>query len=469
MSAMLARFDRDVHNTHFGHGVRDAQLHTWEAIHRQWRPHEPALPLTWPQIRAVGAHMEEAIYRSWGNYASRIKEEHVMAGHAWSLLLETSFRKAKRSVLRGVGPGVQAVSLDLELVVELDVDDLLNTPAMPLNLIDVFVVHSFFMLREVEASFLKWRHVVIDRGVGTLTLALPISKSDPQAHGCRRSWGCVCPVVSSSSSVGSPCAFHSFLRHHAALESLGPAWISLDAPLFPDAQGRHCSKIGVIQGYRALGAAIAAKPLKGQGEIGGHTARVTGARYLAALGIELAIIQLMARHASACIMDYVRDAPLLSITGVTRAKRAARLEHDTSVVQSWRESRLQAQLDRMAERIASLQVDHEHFKGLRLGPELIVHEDAREDEDDADGDALVVVINVENDKAHIAKVAPASGTPPAEWRARCPWHFGFAPHRVTTPACVAADAQLWSERCRRCWHGVPIAHSHDEVSTSGSD
>ena len=75
----------------------------------------------------------------------------------------------------------------------------------------------------------------------------------------------------------------------------------------------------------------------------------------------------------------------------------------------------------------------------------------------------------ENDKAHIARVAPASGTPPAEWRARCPWHFGFAPHRVTTPACVTADPQLWSERCRRCWHGVPVAVSHEEASTSGSD
>ena len=39
---------------------------------------------------------------------------------------------------------------------------------------------------------------------------------------------------------------------------------------------------------------------------------------------------------------------------------------------------------------------------------------ARHFGDDADMDALVVVINVENSKAHIAKVAPASGTPPPE-------------------------------------------------------
>ena len=61
---------------------------------------------------------------------------------------------------------MQAVPLDLELVVALDVDDLLNTPAMPLNLIDVFVAHSFSMLREVEASFLKWRHVVVTGELG---------------------------------------------------------------------------------------------------------------------------------------------------------------------------------------------------------------------------------------------------------------------------------------------------------------
>ena len=92
------------------------------------------LPLTADKVRNVAAHMKHAGYRAWNNYAGRAKEEHVASGHAWSLLLETCFRKAaRRSVLRGIGPSNQAVSLDLTLVHALDLDELLATPAMPIG------------------------------------------------------------------------------------------------------------------------------------------------------------------------------------------------------------------------------------------------------------------------------------------------------------------------------------------------
>ena len=52
-AALLEKFDRDVHTAR-GHGVRSAQLQTWESIHGLWFPHLPVLPLTWEKIRGVG-------------------------------------------------------------------------------------------------------------------------------------------------------------------------------------------------------------------------------------------------------------------------------------------------------------------------------------------------------------------------------------------------------------------------------
>ena len=98
---MLSNFDRDAF-TVAGHGVRSAQLNTWQSIHHAWLPEEPMLPLTADKVRNVAAHLKHAGYRAWNNYAGRANEEHVASGHAWSLLLETCFRKARRSVLRGI-------------------------------------------------------------------------------------------------------------------------------------------------------------------------------------------------------------------------------------------------------------------------------------------------------------------------------------------------------------------------------
>ena len=248
----------------------------------------------------------------------------------------------------------------------------------------------------------------------------------------------------------------------------GSEWLDADAPLFPNAAGLHCSKPGVVSGFRALSSATSALAIRGQGEIGGHTARVTGARYLAALGVELAIIQLMARHASSCIMDYVRDAPLLTITGMTKAKRAARAEQDATVVQSWSEAKLKAQLDAMALRLDALAQDQQHLAGLKINDDLLEHEETQEDPHDGELDDLTAVINILNDKAHIAKVVPAAGVAPALWRARCPWWFGFKQHRICTPSSVLADPALNSLLCRRCWRGLTQS-PHGEESSSGSD
>ena len=445
---MLRKFDEDVH-TGPGHVVRNSQLATWEKIHYRWNPEEPVLPLTWHKIRAVAAHMKSAGYRSWSNYASRIKEEHVLAGHPWTLLLETCFRKAKRSVLRGIGPVVQALPLGIKDVMLVDELDLLVSADMPINLKDMYVVASFFMLREIETSALMWRHVQLDLEAHTISFMLSISKTDVTAAGCRRCWVCVCVV----GPRVVPCPFHSFLAHRNDLLQRGETWTRPDAPVFPDARGGHVSKAAFVAGLRVLGAAVGARPSKGQGEIGGHSPRVEGAQYLASLGIDLAIIQLMARHSSSTSMCYVRDSPLIAITGLTRAKAAAKAEQDASVIQSWQDGQVRRQLRQLKKQVALLSKVQTHMKGIQINDDLLEHGDAITNTASSIHD-LTAIINLDTMKPHIVKVGQEHTGVKAAWRTRCPWWYSEGAFKFMSAEEVLKTPSLRSNLCRRCWRGI---------------
>ena len=53
--------------------------------------------------------------------------------------------------------------------------------------------------------------------------------------------------------------------------------------------------------------------LDGLRRFGGHSARVSGAQFLAAYGVEVAKIKILARHSTEQIMRYVQEAPLAAI------------------------------------------------------------------------------------------------------------------------------------------------------------
>jgi hypothetical protein len=53
---------------------------------------------------------------------------------------------------------------------------------------------------------------------------------------------------------------------------------------------------------------------RGRRRMGGHSSRVTGARHLTRNGVEVYIVQLLARHSTSIILHYVKDIPLEAIT-----------------------------------------------------------------------------------------------------------------------------------------------------------
>ena len=79
--------------------------------------------------------------------------------------------------------------------------------------------------------------------------------------------------------------------------------------------GKHANNVQVVDTFEALCAAMG-QPLHdhvGARRFGGHTPRVTGSRVLAAGGMEVNKIRIIARHSGDTILRYVADAPLKSL------------------------------------------------------------------------------------------------------------------------------------------------------------
>ena len=153
----------------------------------------------------------------------------------------------------------------------------------------------------------------------------------------------------------------------------------------------------------------------------------------------------MVRHASGTILDYVRDAPLLSITNTTKAEMVT---NDATVVQSWKEADIDAQLTTLKAKLDILKSDCERLKGLRLDG-LQDHGETSTPSGDLQLDDPIAIINTESGTTHIAKVVPSTMLPPAMWRTRCPWWYGCSPHCVSVPSAVLADPALAPKVCKR--------------------
>ena len=97
-------------------------------------------------------------------------------------------------------------------------------------------------------------------------------------------------------------------------------------PLFPTAEGTTTDKEKVVATIEKA-AAMLGEPLRDEFNnrlYGGHSLRVMGAQWMAALGISLLVIQLIARWASEVVLRYVAEAPLQSVTATYRRAQLGR-------------------------------------------------------------------------------------------------------------------------------------------------
>jgi hypothetical protein len=165
---------------------------------------------------------------------------------------------------------------------------------------------------------------------------------------------------------------------------------------------------------------------------GGHTLRITGARTMAALGIEIYLIQLMARWASDVVYRYVAEAPLSRMTAAYRngfAARAVTAVREVSTLQ-------RASEDPVPPNAGAGSLD--------VGP---------------------WVLNLDSGVTHRPTVWTLD-VQPGQWRTACGWAFGTA-NTTGVSQVPSADSRL----CSGCFRGATAAaraREQDCSSTSSS-
>ena len=251
-------------------------------------------------------------YRSWPNYMSRAKREHILAGFEWTDLLDLVAKSCSRSLARGLGPARQSAEYSVREVWELRLGDEPLCEDGPVNPKALAVLGAYFLTREIELSLALVGNFQVLPGP-RVVWRLPATKTDPAAASVTREWGCLCQESSSY-----PCPAHCAAEHLSVLtRRFGvDGGLPPELPVFPTVSGKTCEKHNVVRSFEELGR-LCGLPLVdplGRRAFGGHSARVSGARWLANMGLELFKLAVLARWSSNAILRYVADAPLSRIT-----------------------------------------------------------------------------------------------------------------------------------------------------------
>ena len=313
-------------------GPNESMLGTWISFHSAWFGSDSsAFPLTPASITAVASMFKAGRYRAFANYQSRAKDFHLASGHPWDEFLDRAFRRTRRAVCRGIGPARQSEAFDINEAWNTVNSDKPCISGGPIGPRQLLVCGSFWMLREAEISMALARNLVFNFAEQYVDWSLPASKTDPAGLGKTRRWECIC------SGTGSPCPFHAAASQRALLVSLfGTSGSSSsrstststdgslprDLPFFPTPSGAAVSKAKMVQTIEYLAASTGQDLFSPEGHrrFGGHSLRVLGAQHLARMGVDVLLIQLMARWSSDVVLRYIAEAPLATMGSVVRSR-----------------------------------------------------------------------------------------------------------------------------------------------------
>ena len=250
------------------------------------------------------------------------------------------------------------------------------------------------------------------------------------------------------------CPYHATEDQIELLGNIFGCPVDPQLPLFPDRAGLTVSKAAVVKTIEATIEAMGL-PLKndmGGNLYGGHSFRVTGARRLAALGVEVAKIMILARWSSEAVFRYIKDAPLTNLPAeVAALEEQEDLRNKIGV--------LSGELASMQGRIA----ENEDRARADLAAAIAA---LTEKCAPAAQKMVVAKLSGRKRKVHHAAACEAEANP-SEWRTLC--GLAFAGWRFTRHASVESFPP--DSICKNCFvQELPAAvdSSTDRSSTDGS-
>ena len=447
-------------------GPAASVLRTWEIMHyRMHDAHIPVYPLTADKIARVAAAFKSCGYRSFANYLTRAKEQHIQMYQDWGPDLVLEGRRSVRSVTKGIGPVAQRTPLDIERIMQGQQDDPLNWHPLveqgPIGPHQLVIVGTFFMLREAEASLLLTGNVKIEEWSQTVTLKLPSSKTDPSAASVDRSWGCLC---NTHQEVG--CPYHQATKQMKILRKRFGAHLE-SVPFFPTMLGSAPEKHKVVETFECMHQRLELEFLEADGAkmLGGHSMRLAGARLLSSSGLHLYQVELMARWKSPMLLHYAQTAPLKRLTQeyetandrLNTHRIIEQLKTQMSTLQHL--CRSSPETEEVNQRIAEVE------KGL-------THLDTKTTnmiKEEIESVRMKLIHRptdfVQNETSRVWHLVSVDGVanPPPSWSTKCGWKFANS-HFLR--ASKLPEGRIL--KCDKCWHLDRPAEDTDTSSSSSS-
>lgn len=422
---------------------------TWFTVSRELG-FEP-LPLSCEKMTKVAAVLRASGFRSTYSYLCEVRQLHVRAGFMWTNELELCVKDIKRAAMRGLGPPTKAEEIPEDMLKEIwthgcHVEGQAHWPSMRH---EVWIVAIAFLLRETELAGLRMGQgeTHVDLKKKTVTLFLPVSKSDPCGKGCKRTLACTC---GRTRSFQCPfCATLALVRNQVSRTGLEPtdpraAEVPLVAAL--DSPWDTIKKDAVIEAIKADVERVLEERVEWQERVKvervtGHTFRRTGAKSLARKGTPIELIQFMARHSSNAILGYVEEAIEESPNGAHRLQE--HLELRELVNMALKDCKdLKESIDVVTEKLKN----DTHGTSIQLDKDYVLQTFDRWARPE-------VVLNVVTGKLH-STAGNSFRSSPKEWATACGWKWITAGREAK--ACLESnDLHADFTICAKCRDRIP--------------
>lgn len=265
------------------------------------------LPMTPVKCEIFCAVMRASGFRATYNYLLGARERHARGDFSWTPELQVILQDCKRACQKGLGPCKRAEEVRLTWWQQLYLAENGATPPVkataPAGGVLLWSFGTHFLLREAELACLDMHSstVLLAR---TVTLALPVTKTDPSGRGARRTLRC-CGDRQESSFHGLNCPYEvakelvvrQVARTNVDRDSLAARSVPLAGQ-----QGspfHYAAKADVVEAAQLDAARLAEI-------VPGHFMRRSGVKALARAGTPKELIMQTPRHSSAAIEAYLR-------------------------------------------------------------------------------------------------------------------------------------------------------------------
>ncbi|CAE7259953.1 ftsH [Symbiodinium sp. CCMP2592] len=299
----------------------------------------PPLPVTVSLIDCIGALLKAGRYRSAAQYFSVAKTKHIESGWDWSQQLDLARAQAIRSITRGMGPSSPKLDLFFDGIQNDFASSIsrayseLEVP-IPLRLEEpdtTAITATWFLLRGIEIANVVGSDVRFNRQERSVTVRLPVSKTDLEGKGCERKHFCICRPSHESGCTGDTdsavmftvlqrcrcrggfnvlCVFHSLLALVVKRRRAGS--YDPEQPLFGKGPNpptaRQLTQLAQVCAFVLQRETLSDWSPVALEKWSQHCFRVAGSQLFARAEISLPVIQVLGRWGSMSIMRYVQDS-----------------------------------------------------------------------------------------------------------------------------------------------------------------